>query len=153
MTTIQFKSVMFLVLILLLSSSCTKDENLNNDINLSETEKFVESGIWKITYFNDSGDDETHHFAGYSFSFKANGTVNATNGITDISGSWSITHDDSSHNNYNGLEFNIHMNTSQDKFEELNEDWEIINKSNVKIELIHVSGGNGGTDYLTFELV
>ncbi|MEZ4988540.1 MAG: hypothetical protein R2795_26535 [Saprospiraceae bacterium] len=39
------------------------------------------------------------------------------------------------------------------RFEELNEDWEIISQSDTRIELVHVSGGNGGTDYLTFERI
>jgi hypothetical protein len=36
-------------------------------------------------------------------------------------------------------------------FEDLNDDWDIISHSPTKIELKDVSGGNGGTDYLTFE--
>ena len=36
-------------------------------------------------------------------------------------------------------------------FEDLNDDWDIISQSSSKIELIDISGGNGGTDYLTFE--
>jgi hypothetical protein len=36
-------------------------------------------------------------------------------------------------------------------FEDLNDDWDIISRSSTKIELIDISGGNGGTDYLTFE--
>jgi hypothetical protein len=36
-------------------------------------------------------------------------------------------------------------------FEDLVDDWDFISVSNTKIELIDISGGNGGTDYLTFE--
>ncbi|MDA0719138.1 MAG: hypothetical protein O2934_03230 [Bacteroidetes bacterium] len=36
-------------------------------------------------------------------------------------------------------------------FEDLIDDWDFISVSNTKIELIDISGGNGGTDYLTFE--
>jgi len=36
-------------------------------------------------------------------------------------------------------------------FEDQNEDWIFISQSFAKIELIHISGGNGGTDYLKFE--
>lgn len=35
--------------------------------------------------------------------------------------------------------------------DELTDDWDIISYSATKIQLIDVSGGNGGTDYLTFE--
>ena len=36
------------------------------------------------------------------------------------------------------------------EFEELTDDWEITEKSATVIKLRDVSGGNGGTDYLTF---
>ena len=44
----------------------------------------------------------------------------------------------------------IHQ-TLTNNFEELNDDWDVVSQSATKIELIDVSGGNGGTDYLTFE--
>jgi hypothetical protein len=49
------------------------------------------------------------------------------------------------------LDFNIFFNVAND-FEDLNDDWDIISQSSSKIELIDISGGNGGTDYLTFEI-
>jgi hypothetical protein len=33
----------------------------------------------------------------------------------------------------------------------LNDDWDILELNNSVIKLIDISGGNGGTDYLTFE--
>ena len=39
------------------------------------------------------------------------------------------------------------------RIRQLSEDWEIIFLTNTKIELRHVSGGNGGADILTFEKV
>ncbi|MEZ5069461.1 MAG: hypothetical protein R2751_00485 [Bacteroidales bacterium] len=47
------------------------------------------------------------------------------------------------------LHFHIFFSLSND-FEDLNDDWEILSHSATKIELVDVSGGNGGTDYLTF---
>ena len=38
-------------------------------------------------------------------------------------------------------------------FEELSDDWDITSSSNTKIDLIDVSGGNGGTDTLIFEKI
>lgn len=43
------------------------------------------------------------------------------------------------------------MFTSPPDFEELTDDWDIISQTSSKIELIDISGGNGGTDYLTFQ--
>lgn len=48
------------------------------------------------------------------------------------------------------IDFNIFFGSPAD-FAELSEDWDIISHSATKIELIHISGGNGGTDLLTFE--
>lgn len=48
------------------------------------------------------------------------------------------------------IDFNIFFASPVD-FSELSEDWDIITNSSSKIELIHESGGNGGTDLLTFE--
>ncbi|MCW5515726.1 hypothetical protein [Muriicola sp. Z0-33] len=48
------------------------------------------------------------------------------------------------------IDFNIFFASPED-FSELTEDWNIISYSPNKIELIHESGGNGGTDLLTFE--
>ena len=36
-------------------------------------------------------------------------------------------------------------------FEEISEDWRVISRTTTKIELKHISGGDGSTDYLTFE--
>ena len=48
------------------------------------------------------------------------------------------------------IDFNIFFSAPAD-FAELSDDWDIISHTALKIELIHVSGGNGGTDLLTFE--
>jgi hypothetical protein len=50
------------------------------------------------------------------------------------------------------MDFNIFFNLTNN-FEDLNEDWHIVSQSSTRIELIHVSGGNGGTDTLTFERI
>ena len=36
-------------------------------------------------------------------------------------------------------------------FEEISEDWNVISRTATKIELKHVSGGDGSIDYLTLE--
>jgi len=48
------------------------------------------------------------------------------------------------------LDFNIFFASPPD-FEDLSDDWDFISHTSTKIELIDMSGGNGGTDYLTFE--
>jgi len=71
--------------------------------------------------------------------------LSATNGSTTQSGDWS-TYVDSG---YTKLDL---MFTALDgPFEEISEDWNVISRSATKIELKHVSGGDGSVDYLTFE--
>ena len=98
----------------------------------------------------ESGNDETNHFSGYDFTFSADGKLFAENGVNSYEGAWSISDSNSNDDSQNDLHFNIFFNLSND-FEDLNDDWDVLSNSDVKIELIDVSGGNGGTDYLTLE--
>ena len=99
-------------------------------------------GVWYVTYFFDDY-DETSDFNGYSFTFNADGTALADNGM-QTSGSWS-TYTDS------GVEkLDLNFGT-MDPLEELQDDWEILSVSADLIELRDVSG-DGSVDQLTFGL-
>jgi hypothetical protein len=130
--------------------SCNKNDD--SPINNTQTtvESNVQSGTWRITKFIDSGKDETNHFQGYNFTFNTSGVLNANNGTNNYTGTWSITDSNSNDDSQDDLDFNISFNLTND-FEDLNDDWDFISQSSTKIELIDISGGNGGTDYLTFE--
>ncbi|WP_345169446.1 hypothetical protein [Algibacter aquimarinus] len=155
------KKTFFYSLILMLSLSfmsfnCSNDndELNNNSQQIAQIESVAKSGTWRITNFNDSGQDETADFAGYTFSFNNDGTLVATNGTNTVNGTWSITNDDSSDddNSNDDIDFNISFPVPEtNDFEDLNDDWDIVSASSTKIELIDISGGNGGTDMLTFE--
>ena len=83
-------------------TACTTDsENNDDNLNLVQLQADVEeisttaiSGPWTITNFVDSGKNETSDFAGYGFSFNADGSLVADNGTTTVSGTWSVTIDD-----------------------------------------------------------
>ena len=97
-------------------------------------------GVWYVTYFFDDY-DETSDFTGYTFTFNADGTALADNGM-QTSGSWS-TYTDS------GVEkLDLNFGT-MDPLEELQDDWEILSVSADLIELRDVSG-DGSVDQLTF---
>jgi hypothetical protein len=130
--------------------SCSSDDDTINDNTKSEIENIVKKDTWRITKYIDSGDDELHHFTGYNFTFGESSVLTASNGTNTHTGTWSITNDSSSDDSSDDLDFNIFFASPND-FEELSEDWDIISQSATKIELIDISGGNGGTDYLTFE--
>lgn len=147
-----------LVMLLMLIGMIACDDN-EDDINpatqaqITEVKSIASEGQWVVTYFWDSDKDETASFTGYSFVFASNGSLIATKSATSITGQWSITADDDDDDiddDYDDVDFNIAFATPAD-FEELTEDWHIVSISNTKMELTHVSGGNGGTDFLTFE--
>ncbi|WP_075351981.1 META domain-containing protein [Algoriphagus marinus] len=130
--------------------SCTKEDDDPTNTIKQQVEVSVQNGNWRITKFIDSGTDETNHFTGYNFRFNSSGVLNATNGTNNYNGTWSITGSNSNDDSKDDLDFNIFFNLTND-FEEINDDWDIVSHSSKKIELIDVSGGNGGTDLLTFE--
>lgn len=116
------------------------------------------SGTWKIAYYSDSGNDRTAWFANYLFTFNPDNAVLATNGDNSFTGSWSVAN---SHHSKSGsdddygssdVDFNLGFG-SPAQFAELTDDWNIVSYSANRIELIDVSGGNGGTDYITFEKI
>ncbi|MDY2587371.1 hypothetical protein [Winogradskyella aquimaris] len=145
--------------ITLMSSMCSSDDDdgtpNNNSQQIAEIENDVQSGTWIITNFVDSGQDETSDFNGYDFSFNADGTLVATNGTNTMTGTWSVTDDDSSDDDSSSssdIDFNIFFPVPDtNDFEDLNDDWDIVTSTSTRIELIDISGGNGGTDLLTFE--
>ncbi len=134
--------------------SCKKDDNSptsNTPSTIQATiQSNVQSGTWRITKFFDSGMDETSHFTGYNFTFNSASVLNATNGMNNYNGTWSITDSNSNDDSQDDLNFNIYFNLTND-FLDLNDDWDFVSQTSTKIELIDSSGGNGGTDYLTFE--
>ena len=142
MKTILILAVIFTVI------SCGNNDDPGN--SAAAVESAVKAGTWKITIFEDSGNNETSMFSGYNFSFDASGTLTASNGGNIFIGTWSVTEGKSNDDNSDDLRFNINFNLNN-SFEELSDDWHVVSYSSSKIELIHVSGGNGGTDYLTFE--
>lgn len=118
-------------------SSCQKDDSNITDI--------VKEGTWRVTLYNDSGTDELYHFTDYTFTF-SNGTVTATKSGSSVTGTYSSGTDDSQHKFI--LDFG-----STVPFEELNDDWHILEETSTKIRLEDVSGGSGETDLLTFEKI
>lgn len=148
---IKFSAVMAMLFVLTTSSMCSDDDDSpsSNSNNPSEVINIVNNGTWRITYFYDTDQEETNNYAGYNFTFGANNVLTATNGTNNYEGDWSVTNGESDDDNPNDLDFNISFSTPV-QFEKLSDDWDIIEKSATVIKLRDISGGNGGTDYLTF---
>jgi hypothetical protein len=131
---------------LILSATSCKKEDVKQMENI---EAQITSGSWRISYFNDSGVNETANFNSYNFTFNGDGTLTASNGSNTYSGTWSVSDSNSNDDSTDDLDFNIYFNLTND-FEDLNDDWDIISHSSLELKLNDVSGGNGGTDELTF---
>lgn len=157
-----YYSLLMMVSFALLSLSCSSDDDdssIDNSQQIAQVQSLAESGTWRITNFNDSGQDYTSDFTGYNFTFASDGTLTASNGSSTLNGTWSITSDsssssdDDSNDDDDDIEFNIFFPVSDSNdFEELNDDWDIVSTSATTIQLIDISGGNEGTDLLTFEM-
>lgn len=149
LTLLPFLSLIFM---LNMASTCSGDDNNSSSADATPVINTVTSGTWRVTYYFDTDTDETNHFTGYNFTFGGSNVLTVTNGTNTYTGSWSVINDDSSDddNPSGDLDFNI-LFSSPANFADLSDDWDILSRTATKIELIDVSGGNGGTDYLTFE--
>ena len=155
----SYISVFFLIGMISIQSCATDDDSSSNtsDVQIMEAQSIANTGTWMITNFNDSGQDETSDFNGYTFDFASDGVLTATNGTNTLTGTWSITDDSNSSSDDDSsddddIDFNILFSVSQSNdFEDLNDDWDIVSITENRIELRDVSGGNGGTDILVFE--
>jgi hypothetical protein len=122
-------------------ASCKKDDNSSSPSSIVVTQ-----GQWKVTLFSENGVVETSKFSNYVFTFSSNGTVSAVRSGSTVNGSWSDGNDDSQKK----LILNF---ASPADFTEISDDWHILQETSSKIQLEDVSGGNGGTDLLTFEKI
>lgn len=136
--------------------ACHDDETITAEQKalVASAKEAAKTGEWVVTYYVDSGSDETSDLNGYSFTFGADKLLTATNGNTTVTGRWSVTADDSSSDDDDetDVDFNISF-ASPALLEELSDDWSIVSVSDTKIELTDVSGGNGGTDFLTLNVL
>ena len=149
MKKLQLLPILALLFVLNVASTCSNDDNSSSS-NQTQVSNTVTSGTWRITLYNDSGIVKTANYTGYNFTFGANNVLLATNSSNNYSGTWSVTDSNSTDDSLSDLDFNI-LFTTPANFADLSDDWDIVSRTDNKIELIDVSGGNGGTDYLTFE--
>lgn len=123
----------------LLLAGCKRESALTP----ANADRILEKGSWRITLFMEEGNNETSDFEGYSFVFKANGSVDATKDGNTLSGTWSTEKDDG--------DLKLYLNFTDALLSEIADDWHILSQSDAKLELEDVSGGNGGTDELVLE--
>lgn len=110
-----------LLVFTLFFTACKKDDSPgSNTANLQSGQK------WQVSYYYDSDKVETYKFSGYSFEFKDDGTLIASNSSGSTSGTWSI--------NSSSNKFIISMG-SMAPLDDLNDDWLINSQDNNNLKL------------------
>ena len=149
------RKLLYLVSFAFLMLGCGDDPNPELNTKVDEVQDIVTAGRWRISSFINDDKDETSDYTGYIFQFQPTGVLIATNGPASLSGSWVVTEQrDGSDgtNTFDDIDFDISF-ASAPVLSKLSEDWEIIEATDTKIDLRHMSGGNGDTDLLTFNKI
>jgi len=147
MKKIIFIPALFCLFMLNVASMCSSD-NGSSDDNSPPVGTIIDnttSGTWRVTLFQEDSSNQTNNFSGYNFSINSDGTIVAINGSTTKTGTWS-SYTDSGYS-----KFDILFPDTNGPFEEISEDWRVLSSTTTRLELKHVSGGNGSIDLLTFE--
>lgn len=133
-TMTKMLAVPFLGCLLFIAASCNKEDVQNvipadPDFGVSEIDlKQPKPGVYTIFKFIDTGDDETAQFNGYTFEFKADGSLIATTNTGVVSnGSWDL----------NLAETVMTINLSgNDALEDLDDDdWQVVRITNTTIKI------------------
>ena len=125
---------------LILKRFCENDQ----DGDVVEIRQFLNSGEWEVATYIDSGNDETADFDGFGIVFDLNGAVFAQGNGGVINGSWLLRRDDE------GLKLDLNFE-EQMPFDELNDDWKIVEVGENVIELRNVSEENDSESILVLE--
>lgn len=117
--------------------------NTNTELNL-----FIENlitGSWYVNLLEEEGIDYTTNFNEYEFTFFANGSATAVNDSNVVNGYWTAQVES------NNLEIILNFDTATNSdFEDLNDDWSVVESSQIIIKLIDESNGGSSTNLLTF---
>ena len=125
------KLILLALAITTISCSKSNDDNSNPANPGGKVEQV--SGDWTVTYYFDSGKDETSNYSGYSFVFSNDGTLTASSGSGTFTGTWWIgsksSDDDNSSNRLNI------MITGNKAMDDLVDDWLIVSLTSNEISL------------------
>lgn len=111
-------------------ASCSKsnDDNPTNNNVIDQV-----TGDWVVTYYYDSGKNETSDYNGYSFIFATDGTLTAEHSTGTFTGTWRIG-DSSSDDDNSSNRFVITI-TGNKRMDDLQDDWVIVKISDTEIHL------------------
>lgn len=144
-----FPGLVVMFLLATAALGCSNDDNGNSAPGITDAQvrTAITDGLWRVTLYDEGGVIQTSDYSGYSFDFNADGSMTATNGSSNKTGTWNSGPDSGS------IKLTITFTDSDGPFESISEDWRVLTSTSSKIELKHVSGGDGSTDLLTFEKI
>jgi hypothetical protein len=110
-------------------ASCSKsnDDNPSNTNNTGQV-----TGNWKVTYYFDSGKDETSDYNGYTFNFNTGNILEAVTGSATYTGTWTLGEPGDDDNSSNKFVITITGNKAMD---DLTDDWKILKMTDTEIWL------------------
>lgn len=130
--------------ILIVAVACDNNDD-NPEINDSQVHESLINGTWRVTYYF-SSKDETSDFNGYEFTFNVNGLAIATKNSSPVFGSWSTEKSSDG-----TVELILDLGSTS-PLDELLEDWKILESSDVRIKMEHISkSGTGDKETLILE--
>ena len=112
------------------TSYCDEDDDTDFDDDDIDDSIFITAlltGPWKVNYFFKET-NQTAEFASFSFTFNTDGTVQTTDGVSVVEGTWNSYGDDG------GLELLLDLGEDS-PFNEIREDWEVIEFNDTTITL------------------
>jgi len=142
--TLRF--VLLAVAVITAFASCNSDDYKTGADDVSDT---VKDGTWKVSYFYDSGKEETSNYEGYNFTFGNNTVLTALKGTDSYAGVWSVaksTSDSDLHSTIFKIAFG-----SPDVLINLTGDWKVVENTGTSLKLKDDSKGDTVVDYLNFE--
>jgi hypothetical protein len=125
------KLILLALTVSVMACSKSNDDNVTPDNSTNKVEQV--SGDWTVTYFTDSGKDETSDFSGYRFAFGTDGILTATGSAGTYTGTWWIG-DKSGDDDNSSNRLNIVI-TGNKAMDHIQDDWVIISISNTEIRL------------------
>lgn len=112
------------------SDDCDEDDDNDfedDDVDTNTLTTTLITGSWKVNQFFDES-DQTSQFTAYAFTFNADGSAIATDGVTSVDGTWAIYGDNGA------LELVLDFGEST-PFDEIKEDWGVIEFTDTIISL------------------
>lgn len=131
---------LFVLALTISLASCSKS-NDTNPSNSNNNSNNIGNGSWVVTYYLDSGKNETSDYSGYTFNFNANNVLEAVNSASTFTGTWYIG-DRSGDDNSSSNRFVINI-TGNNRMDNLQHDWVIVKITDTEISLKDDNASSG----------